>query len=889
MRWMEKLRMRLQMLLHRGRETGRLDQELQFHIDQQIAENIGAGMSAAEARYAALRSFGNPAALREQAREAWSWNALTGWLSDIRIGSRTLLRAPGFAFMTILVMALCLGATTSLFTIVRAVLLRPLPFPDSDKLVMVYEHFRSAGSSVGFNYNVVSPGDYYDWRAQTHGFEDMAAWRNWQFNLSGDKDDMPEKIAAGAGTFNLFSVLQVHPVLGRTFTPAEDHPGAAHVAILSWSLFERRFGANPSAVGTQIRLDATPYTIVGVLPRWFTYPEANVQLWVPYASVVTPELLARHDFHQSYVVARLRSGVSLADAMSQVEAVQNREHLQHLDAPVAEDAVARPILADVVTDVRTPLLILLCAVGCMLLIGCLNIANLLVARGAARQKEVAIRAAIGASRLTLIRQQLVESMLICIAGGIIGVLLSVGATHWLVHAWADLPRVDSIHADWTVILFAAGLVLLAALVAGLVPALSSTRKNSFAVLQDSSRAVQGSHGRASLRRTLLTVEIAVTVVLLISAGLLFKSFIRLRTTDVGATTRNVLTMHYSLPSRKYQTPAKNVAFNEELLNRVRQLPGVRAAGLGYVVPGAGYGGDDIFTIPEHPSVTNSKDLPDAMSRMADPDYFTALQIPLLQGRFFTAQDRLDRSHYIIISHQLAQRYFPHENPIGKHMRTAWQAGKEETYEIVGVVGDTLYRAGKPSQPTMYIPAFMGLLDRDYTLVVRTAGNPLSLSVPVQRVIASLDRDLPVSDVLTMDQIIGQSAGTTSFSASLVLAFASLSLLLAAVGLFGVLSYIVAQRTSEIGIRIALGARREEIVRLMMGDGLRPALYGLVLGLAASAAVTRLIVSMLYGTAPMDPVVFAGVSAALLAVAVVACAVPAWRASRLDPMQALRTE
>ncbi|HEX3436989.1 MAG TPA: ABC transporter permease [Pseudacidobacterium sp.] len=878
------------MLFHRSRAGARLDEELQFHLDQQIAENIAAGMTEKEARHAAMRSFGNPTTLRDQTRNTWSWNWLEYLMRDMRVSIRMLLRAPGFTAMSILVMALCLGATTSLFTIARGVLLKSLPFGDPDQLVMVYEHFHGYNSNRdGFNYNVVSPADYYDWRAQTHGFEDMAAWRWDKFNFSGEHAELPEVAEAAAGTWNFFSVLGVNPVLGRTFYEAEDHPGASKVAILTWSLFQRRFGGNPSIIGKQIHLDANPYTVIGVLPQSFAYPDARVQVWIPYASDVTAEFLSYHDHHQSRVVARLRPDISLQNAMSQIEAVQYRLHMQNLDKPVAEDAVSRPVLDDVVHGVRTSLVILLCAVGCMLLIGCLNVANLLVARAAARQKEIAIRGALGAGRSTLIRQQMVECVLICAAGGIMGVLLSFTATRWLASAWKDLPRAEAIHVDASVVAFSCVLVFASTLLAGLLPAILSTQKSAFTTLRDSSRSVQGSLARTTLRRMLLTVEIAVTVVLLIASGLLLKSFLRIRMTDLGAATKNVLTLHYDLPKRQYDKPEKVVGFNETLVERLRHLPGVRAIGLGSVVPGAGWGGDDIFTIPEHPPVPPGQDLPDALYRMADPGYFNALQIPLLSGRCFTDQDRLDRSHYVIISRQLAQEYFPNENPIGKHLHVPAWNGDPADYEIVGVVADTLYHADELSKATMYFPAFAGSLDRDYTLVVRTVFDPLIFSIPVQKAIAALDPSLPVSEVLTMQQIIGESAQNTRFSATLMLAFAILSLLLAAVGLFGVLSYIVAQRTTEIGIRMALGAQRDQVMRLMLQDGLRPAVFGLVLGLAVSAGVTRLIQSILYKTSPLDLTVFVLVTVTLFLVASAACALPAWRASKLDPMQALRTE
>jgi putative ABC transport system permease protein len=893
MRWLVQLRMRIEMLFGRGRAGARLDEELRFHIERQIAENIAGGMSAEEARCAALRAFGNPALVREQARSAWNWNWLELVVRDVRYGVRTLSRSRGFSLTAIAVMALCIGAATSLFTIVRSVLLRPLPFHDPDHLTMIYEHFRAATfNKEGFNYNGVAPGDYFDWRTKTSGFEDMGAWSWWGFNLSGQSGELPEAVSAATGTWNLFPLLGVQPVLGRSFTEAEDQSGGTAV-MLTWSLFERRFGGDRSIVGSEIHLEGKPYTVVGVLPASFVYPDAKVQLWVPFASVygagspMGPEALHYHDRHYARVVARMRPGVSLADAISQVEAVQYQLHLQYPTAPVAEDVAPRTINDDLARDVKKPLVLLLCAVACMLLIGCLNVANLLLARGAARQKEVAIRGALGARRITLIREQLTESLLICAAGGAAGVLLSLAATGWLSSAWKDLPSAEGVHIDGAVLFFSAALVFAAALLAGLLPAVSSTGKRVFAALQASSRTASGSVSRTTLRKTLLTVEIAVTVVLLIAAGLLLKNFMRLRTVGLGCTTENVLTMSYGLNVKKYDKPEKVNAFNEALLDRVRALPGVLAAGLGRTPPGAGPAEDDTFRVVEHPPVRPGEELPDAEARRADPGYFTALQIPLLSGRFFLSQDRGDQANRVIISRELAKKYFPGENPLGKHLNLP--VFGTTNYEVIGVVGDTLYKVNEPPFATAYFPVLTGAIDFDDSLAVRTASDPLAFSVSIQRQIAVLDPELPVSDVLTMQQIIGQSLGNQSFSASLVLAFAVLSLLLASVGLYGVLSYLVTQRSAEIGIRIALGAQREQVLLKVLLDGLRPALFGLALGLVSSVGAARLIRSMLFGTQPLDPGVFAAVSAMLLLVAALACLVPAWRASRLDPMQALRTE
>ena len=888
MRRLHQIAMTIRMLFSRGKAGARLDDELQFHIERQVAENLSAGMTAEEARYAALRTFGNPALLREQTRATWNWAWLDSFIRDLRYGVRTLRRTPGFSLIAITVMALCIGAATSLFTIVRSVLLKPLPFRDPDSLVMVFEHFRGDWANQnGFDYNPVAPADFYDWRAQTHGFADMAAWRYGQFNLTGERGELPELVSAPGGSWNLFPLLGVQAAIGRTFTQSEDRPDGTAV-MLTWSLFERRFAGDPSIVGKQIHLDTKPYTVVGVLPKWFTYPDAKAQIWVPFATGMPPEVLKHHDYHFCRVVARLKPGVTLANAMSQVEALQYRFHMQYLNSPVAEDVASRSITDDLAKDVKKPLVILMCAVACMLFIGCLNVANLLVARGASRQKEVAIRSALGAQRFTLIREQLIESLLICFAGGTAGVLLSLAATQWLASAWKDLPSAQGVHVDGAVLGFASAIVFAAALLAGLLPAISSTSKTVFATLQASSRTTGGSLSRTALRKTLLTIEIAVTVVLLIAAGLLLKSFVRLRTADIGSATENVLTMSYSLPKEKYDKPEKVNAFNETLLERLRALPGVRGVALGSTFPGGGYGGDDVFTIPEHPPIKPGAELPDALIRTADPGYFSALQIPLLQGRFFTGQDRVKTANKVIISRDLARQYFPGENPIGKHLHVP--AHQNIDYEVVGEVADTIWQVGQPIKPTMYFPVLDAGDDLNgEALAIRTTSDPLAMSIPVQKQIAALDPQLPVSDVLTMEQVIGQSLGNQSFSATLVLAFAILSLVLASVGLYGVLSYLMTQRMMEIGIRIALGAQREQVLGLMLIDGLRPALFGLGFGLAASIAAVRLIQSMLYETHPLDPAVFAAVAVTLLLVAAIACLVPAWRASRLDPMQALRTE
>ncbi|MBS1822606.1 MAG: ABC transporter permease [Acidobacteria bacterium] len=887
MRWMNRLQKTLSTIVRRGSETARLDEEMRFHVEQEIAERVARGASPEEARREAVRRFGNRALLRDEVRRGWGW----GWLEtlgrDLRFSIRALMRSPGFTITAVAVMALCIGATACLFTVVRSVLLEPLPFHDPGNLVMVYEHWRA--NTSGNPYNPVSPGDFYEWREQTHGFADMASYYNSSLTVTGDHGEMPEMVAAQKGTWNLFPLLGVTPALGRTFREDEDQVGDHHVAILTWSFFQRRFGGDPSIVGKTFRMAARPYTVVGVLPEWFAYPDARTQVWVPYADGVTAERLHEHDNHYPYVVARMKPGVSLKTATDEVSALQYRMHMRYAGSPVAEDVMSRPMIDDVVKDVKTPLLMMMAAVACMLLIGCLNVSNLLVARGAARQKEMAIRGALGAGRFALLREQMTETVILCGCGGAIGLLLALAGTAWLKLHWRGLPRASSIHVDLTIVLFTFGVVGLTAVLAGVLPALSSTQRGVLEGLKDSSRGAGVGVSRVRLRKTLLSVEIALTVVLLLSAGLLLKSFVQLKTTDLGISGDHLLTLRYNLPKEIYTRPEQSVAFSQSLLERVRRIPGIESAGLGSTVPGAGWDGDEVFIVPERPKYESNKQ-PDAMTRHADPAYFTTLGVPLIAGRFFDEHDRLDQSNKVVVSEELVKRYYPGENVIGRTVVMGIDiTNKKRTYEIVGVVGDTLWRVGQRTKATIYFPVLSGDTGYRATLVVRTSGDPLSYAIPIQKEIAALDPQLPVVDVLTIPEIVGESTVNQSLSASLVLIFAGLSLLLAGVGLYGVLSYVVTQRVPEIGIRIALGARRGQVLGLVLRDGLRPVVLGLLVGIGGGVAVGYVIRSLLYQTKPLDPMVFAMMATLLLAVAALASAAPAWRASSVDPMQALRTE
>ncbi|MBV8632544.1 MAG: ABC transporter permease [Silvibacterium sp.] len=877
------------MLFRRGRAGGRLDEELRFHLEQQIAEYVATGMNPEEARHAALRAFGNPAALRDQARETWNWSGMESLLRDLRIAARTLARTPGFALTAIGITALGIGANVALFAVVRSVLLKPLPYTDPERLVSIYEGDVGGNHPQWSPYLPVDAGSMKDWQQATKDMADMAFVSPWQeYNLSAEGGQLPEKIDAGWCSWNYFTLLGVEPALGRSFARDDDRPGAQATVVLSYPFWKRRYGGDPGIVGKSVWLDARPYTVIGVLPESFVYLSKMVgtpiQVWTPLNHEAPPALLKVYEDHEFIVHARLIHGATLPALVERLRMVQKQIVAAHPKPAVHNAVNGLSMLDDAVYGYKTPLYALLAATGCVLLIACMNVSSLLVARSAARARELAIRTALGAGRLRLMRERILESLLLSAAGGALGLFLAWAGVRWLVETRQDMHLVEAIHIDSAVIVFAMGAIALCTLLAGLISVLGSGDGQILASLQESSRGQSAGRSRAGLRRALLVMEVGLTVVLLVGAGLLLKSYQRLRNSDLGVPVDNVLTLHISLPEARYKKPEQWVSFFETLIGRVRALPGVQAAGLVSKAPGEGWGGDTLMTVVERPP-SRKGEATDMMIRGAEPGYFDAIGIPLLRGRLFTSDERLERAHVAVISQAAERAFFPNGDAIGKHLKSEFSG---DLVEVIGVVGDTRWSVSVAPQPTLYWPIY-GNSYSVATIVVRARRDVESFAVPVQKLISQMDPDLPVSDVMTLREAIGRSTTDSKFDSILVLAFAAIALVLAAAGLYGVLAYLIAQRRTEIGIRIALGARREQVARLMLGDGLRPVLYGLVLGLGASAAVTRLIESMLYETRALDPAVLAAVSLILLIVAAAACLLPAWRASRLDPVQALRTE
>lgn len=856
--------------------------EIETHIRIEIDENLARGLSPAEAHRQAYLKFGSPRRVRE---EEWEHNTVRFFddlWRDCKYSARTLWRTPGFAIVAILVMALGIGANTTLFTIVHSVLIKPLPYPDSDRLVSAYE--RVEHSTSPSPWMPVDAGSFGIWKHSAQHLAELALICPWeQYNVSASNGQLPETIAAAWISANLFHTLGVAPILGRDFTAQDDQTSAQATVILSSSFWKRRFAGDPAIIGKSISLYAKPYTVIGVMPPSFTYPTAKIQVWTPVYHEARPALISSFSDHEFIVLARLFPGVSMASLASRLNTVQREIAHQHSEPAVHDGAMARTLLDDTVEDFKTPLYAMLAATGCVLLIACLNVANLLIARSAARQHDLAIRSALGGSRWRLLREQVAEGLVLSVCGGAAGLLLAWAALAWLAHSSLDLARAEAIHVDGIVLLFVVALVTLCGMLAGLVPSLTLRPRHLLETLQQSSRSQSGDADRVRARKALLAAEVGLTVVLLTAAGLLIKSYQRLRTTDIGMPIDNVLSLSFSLPEVHYKEPPQIIAFFEQLLTRVRVLPGVSSAGLVTAAPGEGWGGDVSAFVVEHPPASR-EEWKDLMHRGVDPDYFSAMKIPLIRGHFFTAQKWPDQQHATIISQSAARQLFPNEDPIGRHIKIE----DGSTYEIVGIVGDTRWLVSQPVRPTAYLP----LYDGDYshaTLLVRSTHDVETLAVPIQKIIGSLDPDLPVSGVMTVEQNIGKSMQQAAMNSALVLAFAIIALLLAAVGLYGVLSYLATQRTSEIGIRIALGAQRSSVVRLLLLDGLTPAWIGLVVGLVGSAFTVQLIRNMLYGTQPLDWTIFAAVAALLLIVAATACAIPAWRASRLDPVQALRME
>jgi putative ABC transport system permease protein len=803
-------------------------------------------------------------------------------LKDLQYGVRMLYKNRGFTAVALLALALGIGANTAIFSVVNSVLLRPLPYRDPQRLIMVWENHQQRG---GAEHEWTAPADFRDFRDQAQSFEHVAALVGWGPTLTGQ--DQPEDLQGAAVSHDTFAMLGVEPALGRSFRPDEDQAGAERVAVLSHNLWQRRFGSDPAIVGKNLTLGGESYTVIGVMPRGFSFPILkDTEIWRP----ITPALAAIPGCGRGCVIlrviAKLNPGVTLEAARAEMTALTSRLAEQYPESNKAVGAALVPLHEQLVGDVRPAMLVLLGAVGLVLLIACANVANLLLARAAAREKEVAIRAALGASRARLIRQHLTESLVLAMTGGAVGLLLAFWIVDLLVSfAPKGTPRLDEIAIDPIVLAFTCGVALLTGLVFGLAPALLSSRTNFNSALKEGGRDTSASSRGARVRSALVVSEVALALMLLVGAALLIKSFVNLQRVAPGFNPKDVVRVDVALPRTRYPERNQSATFYKQLLDRIAALPGVQSAGAVSNLPLSGGGTDSDFGIEGRAPAEPGQN-PVAWYSSVTPGYFRAMGIRLLRGRVFSEADNADAPKTVLISETMARRYFPDEDPLGKRLVFG---GGSDPREIVGVISDVkFFGLNLDARPSMYFPHAQNPAG-GMSLVVRTQGDLLTLAAAIRGQVSALDRDLAVSNVMTMEQLVGVSLAEPRFTLLLLGAFAAVAMLLSAIGVYGVVSYSVTQRSHEIGVRMALGAQMSDVLKLVVGQGMTLVLGGVGLGLIAAFALSRVMESLLFGVSATDFTTFAATSVVLAGVALAACFIPARRAIRVDPMVALRYE
>ncbi|HJP93191.1 MAG TPA: ABC transporter permease [Pyrinomonadaceae bacterium] len=803
---------------------------------------------------------------------------------EIRYGIRSLLKRPGATALALITLALGIGANTAIFSAVDSVLLRPLPLKDSERLVSIWEHTLR----VGVRQNEVAPANFFDLRNQNQVFQDIGAYGPDDINMTGGGE--PEHLDGQLVTANVFSILGVEPALGRTFLANEDQPGQDRVVVLSDALWQRRFNRDPSIINRNITLNGESFTVVGVMPRGFFFPEREIELWTPWA--MEPEQKSGRGDHYLRLVARLKPGATLERVNADIDAIAQRLSSEYPRTNEGLGFVAHSLHQDYVGSLRSPMLILFAAVALVLLIACVNVANLLLAQATSRRKEIAIRIALGARRWTIVRQLLTESLLLAGAGGLLGVLGAFWGVQGLTKLLpASLSKLQDVNIDARVFLFTLGVSVLTALVFGGVPALLAARTKPGTTLSDVARDTGGGTSGCHVRRVLVVSEVALAVVLLVGAGLLIRSFQLLRQVNTGFTSDNVLTMRMVLPMPKYAKQEARRAFYDEALRRVSELPGVESAGIITFLPLSFNGMNFSFSVEGRTSPGDMK-LPFALYRVVSPDYFRTMGIPLQRGRFFDAYDTADSQPVILISRRLAEQYWPGEDPTGKRLKIGPVDSPNPWLTVAGVVGD-VRQAGLYGEERMDIYAPYAQERRSFIsprdLVVRTKGDPASVAGAVRRAVWAVDKDQPISNVRTMDQVFAAAISKERFQTLLLGLFAALALVLASVGLYGVISYSVVQRTHEIGVRVALGAQSNDVIKLVIRQGMMLTLVGLVVGIGTGLVAARVLSDMLFGVTTTDPLTFGVVLLLLLLVAFLACYVPARRATKVDPLVALRYE
>ncbi len=800
------------------------------------------------------------------------------FFQDIRYALRMLRRNPGFAIAAVMTLALGIGGNTAIFTVINAVLLRPLPYQNPERLVTLWE----SNPGQEMDRAAVSASNFVDWGIQSQTLEHIAAYRYWGFVLTGGGE--PERITGARVSASLFPLLGVKPIRGRTFLPQEDRFGSSPVVLVREGLWQRRLGADPNIIGKSLTLNGTSYEVIGILPSEFKLPDAEV--WVPLA--LEPYAMTQRGSRALTVLAGLKPGTTLIQARAEMHTIARRLRGQYPEANAGWDVTILPLHEEMVAHIRPALLVLGGAVALVFLIACANVANLLLARAISREQEIAVCIALGASRSRLIRQLLAESVLIALSGGALGLLLAQQGTHLLVTlSAAALPRTGQIGMDRYVLAFTLLLSLVTGLGFGLVPAWHASRPGLYQSLKEGKGPTEGNGRPSPLRNVVVVCEVALALVVLIGAGLLLRSFVGLLTVEPGFHPANVLTMTISLPESKYPEGHQKIAFFQQFLQRVDTLPGVASAGLISHLPLGGRSLEADFTV-EGRSLLPSGQSPLADYVSVSPDYFRVMQIPILQGRQFTERDLMGTPPVVAINEIMARRFWPDQNPLGRRLIIGSTIGADQTPRAVVAVVGNVSSAGLESEPgpAMYVLCLQNPWPT-MSAVIRTAGDPMRLVAAVRKEVLALDPDQPVYNVRPLEEVLGASLADRRFQVLLLGIFAAVALIMAAIGAYAVMAEVVMQRTHEIGIRMALGARPHDVLRLILGRGIRLTLTGVAIGLAGALALTRWMSSLLFGVSPTDPVTFAAISLILTGFALLACYIPARRASRLDPIAILR--
>ncbi len=806
---------------------------------------------------------------------------MDAFLNDIRYAFRNLIKRPGFTLIAVVTLGLGIGANSAIFSAIHALLLKPLAFPELDRVVAVWDTMPSRGVL----HNEVTMANYLDWRAQYQSFEQLGLYRWWNANITGN--DQPERLQGFLVTANFIDVTGVKPIMGRNFTEEENQPGKDRVAIITHSLWQHRFNGDPNILNKTITINSIQRTVIGVMPERFNFPK-GAEIYAPLP--LTPEVMRSRDNHSYYVIGRLKPGVSVQSAQAETDNITARLAQQYPNTNTGWGAAVYPIVADTVRQYDTALWVMMGAVGFVLLIACANVANLMLARATGRQREIALRAALGASRWRIMRQLLTESVMVALLGGLFGVLIGFWGVDALRasnpgDAARFAPGWYQLGMNFPVLLFTLALSLFSGLLFGLAPAWQVSRPNLNDALKEGARQSSGSSHR--LRSSLVVFEVALSLMLLVGAGLLVRSFLSLLKTNPGFNPDNVMTMSLMLPSAKYKTDAQREAFFTDLVQHLRTVPGVNSAAVVNYLPLGGANSSDSYLVEGEAEPPPGQEF-EGRYRVATPDYFQTMRIPIIKGRSFTEQDKAGAPPVVIVNETLARKHWPGQDPLGKRIRFYGPIEKAPWMQVVGVIEDVRHELTEPVVPEYYLPfaqdPWPGMV-----LVARTNVEPAALAGALRQQVWAIDKDQPVFDVRTMQEVRSASVTLYSFSSVTLGIFAGVALLLASIGIYGVMAFAVTQRTQEIGIRIALGARAGDVLKLVVKHGMKLALLGIALGLAGSWALTRFMAKLLVGVKATDLLTFAIVSACLFVAALLACYLPARRATKVDPLIALRYE